>query len=286
LWLTQLVTAVNQGRILYVPRRDLFRLPSDPKVRLRYEELLIPVTDRENLHGWWLPAPTDSEPPAIPQEPSKILKSPRVLLFFYGRAGNKSSVLFRLQALHQLGFSILVVDYRGFGASGGNFPTELQIYEDAELAWQYLTTSRQVKPGNIAIYGESMGGAVAIDLASKHPDAFGIIAQSTFTTMSDAARQDRLLRWFPIEWLLTNRFRSIEKLRNLKIPVLFIHGDNDAIVAVSMSERLYRAASEPKQLYLIPGGGHHAIYKSESSYLRAISQFISQSENRSTSIEN
>jgi uncharacterized protein len=265
---------LNQGQILYSPRRDLFRLPSDPKLKLSYEELLIPVNNRDNLHGWWLPAPTSSELPAISQEPSKILTSPKVLLFFYGRAGNKSSVLFRLQALRQLGFSILVVDYRGYGASGGKFPAELQIYEDAELAWQYLTKSRQIKPSDIVIYGESMGGAVAIDLASKHPDAFALIAQSTFTTMADAARQDPLLRWLPIESLLTNRFRSIDKLRNLKIPVLFIHGDNDEVVAVSMSERLHRAAAAPKQLHIIPGGGHHAIYKPESSYLRAISQFI------------
>jgi uncharacterized protein len=271
---------LNQGQILYAPRRDLFRLPSDPKIRLRYEEILIPVNNRENLHGWWLPAPTASEPPAMPQEPSNMLKSPKVLLFCYGRAGNKSSVLFRLQALHQLGFSILVVDYRGFGASGGNFPTERQMYTDAELTWQYLTKSRQINPGDIAIYGESMGGAVAIDLASKHPDAFALIAQSTFTTMSDAARQDSTLRWFPIELLLTDRFSSIEKLPKLTMPVLFIHGTSDAIVKVGMSERLYRAASAPKQLYLVPGGGHLAIYQPKSSYLWAISQFIARSETR------
>jgi uncharacterized protein len=268
---------LNQGRMLYAPRRDLYRLPSDPQIRLKYEELLIPIKDRENLHGWWLPAPTALEPPALPQEPSKILKSPKVLLFFYGRGGNKSSVLFRLQALQQLGFSILVVDYRGFGASGGNFPTELQIYEDAELAWQYLTKSRQINPGDIAIYGESMGGAVAIDLASKHPDAFALIAQSTFTTMSDAARQNPTLKWLPIELLLTDRFSSIDKLPKLKIPVLFIHGTSDAIVAVAMSERLYRAAPAPKQLYLVPGGGHIAIYQPEFSYLRAISEFMTRS---------
>ena len=126
------------------------------------------------------------------------------------------------------------------------------------------------------IYGESMGGAVAIDLASKHPDAFALIAQSTFTTMSDAARQNSTLNWFPIELILTNRFSSIEKLPKLKIPVLFIHGSRDAIVKVAMSEKLYRAASEPKQLYLVPSGGHIAIYQPESSYLQAISQFISR----------
>jgi uncharacterized protein len=273
---------LNQGQMLYKPRRDLFRLPSDPQIRLRYEELLIPIADRENLHGWWLPAPTASEPPAMRQEPSKILQSPKVLLFFYGRAGNKSSVLFRLQALHQLGFSILVVDYRGFGASGGNFPTEHQMYADAELAWQYLTKSRQINPGDIAIYGESMGGAVAIDLASKHPDAFALIAQSTFTTMSDAARQNPTLRWLPIELLLTDRFSSIDKLPNLKIPVLFIHGTSDAIVKVGMSERLYRAAPSPKQLYLVPGGGHIAIYQPEFSYLRAISEFMTRSHPRTS----
>ncbi len=267
---------LNQGRMLYAPRRDLFRLPNDPQIRLKYEELLIPVNQRENLHGWWLPAPAASEPPVFPQEPSKILKSPKVLLFFYGRAGNKSSVLFRLQALHQLGFTILVVDYRGFGASGGNFPTERQIYEDAELTWQYLTKFCQIQPSDIVIYGESMGGAVAIDQASKHPDAFALIAQSTFTTMSAAVRQNSTFNWFPIELLLTERFSSIEKLPKLKIPVLFIHGNRDAIVKVTMSERLYRAASVPKQLYLVPGGGHIAIYQPEYSYLRAISQFIAR----------
>ena len=177
--------------------------------------------------------------------------------------------------MRQLGFSVLMTDYRGFGASDGEEPTEIQMYEDSEIAWRYLTETRGIDPSDIVIYGESMGGAVAINLASRHPEAQALIAQSTFTSMTAAVRQNPLFKLLPLEIILTDKFDSISKVPQLKMPVLFIHGTDDVVVSSLMAEQLYATAPEPKQLHLVPGAGHFGLYRpGKDSYLRAIQAFL------------
>ncbi len=268
---------VNQRKFLYSPRRDFHRQPDHPELNLPYQERFIPVNPSEKLHAWWIPAPTRELSDPVPNEPQRIFgNQPKTLLYFYGRGGNKSSTgLYRAEALHQLGFEILMIDYRGFGASDGDAPSEATMYEDSEAAWNYLVSDRRIPPDNIVIYGESMGGAVAINLAKHHPEAHALIAQSTFTSMTRAISLNPFLRMLPMDWILTDTFNSIAKISSIQMPVLFLHGIDDVIVSSLMSEQLYAAAPEPKTLHLVPGAGHFNIYKpGDDSYLGAIARFL------------
>ncbi|MEA5448312.1 alpha/beta fold hydrolase [Leptolyngbya sp. CCNP1308] len=192
-----------------------------------------------------------------------------------GRNMGDYNYLARVSAFRQLGFSVLVFDYRGYGLSAGDFPREAQVYQDSQVAWNYLQNVRQIPPEHIVIYGESLGGAIALDLAVKHPEAGGLIIQSSFTSMAEAIGHRKILRLFPIDRLLTERFDSLSKIQSLQVPVLFLHGSADSVVPPEMSQQLYEASSEPKQLFLISGADHVRIYQpGEQSYLKAIQRFI------------
>jgi fermentation-respiration switch protein FrsA (DUF1100 family) len=157
--------------------------------------------------------------------------------------------------LHKLGFNVLLPDYRGFGKSSGGRPNETKVYEDAEAAWQYLLKVRGVKPQQAFIYGHSLGGAVAIDLAVHHAEAAGLITESTFTSTAEMGKLS--YPYLPVDWLLNQRFESLKKIAQLKIPVLLIHGTWDKRVPVEMAQQLYAAAPQPKTLLLIEGGEHN-----------------------------
>lgn len=258
-------------------------LPSHSGFKLPYKDIRIPVGwFGDRIHGWWIPSPTSQENlSALPNEPVRVVSAPKTILYFVGRGGNKSyyTYLTRSKALRQLGFSVFAIDYRGYGLSKGAYPSEAQVYEDSEAAWHYLTQVRGIPSKQIFIYGESLGGAVAIDLAVKHPEAGGVIVQSSFTSMAEAVKIRNWLWLFPVDLLLTQKFDSLSKVRSLQIPVLFIHGTTDDVIPVTMSQQLYAAAPEPKQLLLIPGAGHYRIYQpGANSYLRAIEKFVKDTE--------
>ena len=272
---------VQQRYLIFRPKLELQILPSSPDFNLTYEQVRIPITNNKNeyLDGWWFNPPLLGEKiDSIPNEPVKILSSPKTILYFCGAGGNKSyyNNLARVQAFHQLGFSVFVIDYRGFGESKGeHYPNESQLYQDSQIAWNYLVKQRKILPQDIIIYGESLGGAVAIDLAVKHPQVGGLIVQSSFTSMAEAVKQNDWLRLFPIDLLLTEKFSSITKVKKLQVPVLFIHGTADNIVPSYMTHQLYNYAPEPKKLFIVPQAQHFRIYKpGTDSYLRAIEKFI------------
>ena len=192
--------------------------------------------------------------------------------------------LARVSAFRQLGFSVLVFDYRGYGLSKGDFPNEVQVYQDSQAAWKYLRDVRQIPPEQIFIYGESLGGAIALDLAIRHSEVGGLIMQSSFTSMAEAVKHKPFLQIFPINFLLSERFDSLAKVQSLKVPVLFLHGKSDSVVPSEMSQRLYDAASEPKQLSIISDADHVKIYQTgEQSYLKAIQRFVELTQQQSIS---
>ncbi|BAY87227.1 hypothetical protein NIES267_67460 [Calothrix parasitica NIES-267] len=272
---------LQQRYLIFRPKLELQLLPTSPDFNLPYTKVTIPIANSKNeyLSGWWFDSPNPGEKiELIANEPAKILSYPKTILYFCGAGGNKSyyNSLARIKAMRQLGFSVLVVDYRGFGESKGQqHPNESQIYQDSQTAWNYLINERRILAKDIVIYGESLGGAVAIDLAVKHPQAGGLIVQSSFTSMAEIVKQQNWLGLFPIDLLLTQRFNSIVKVKKLQVPVLFIHGTADNIVPSYMSHKLYNSAPEPKQLFTVPQAGHFRIYKpGDDSYLGAINQFI------------
>lgn len=182
----------RQRYAIYRPQPDIAMLPSASDFNLPYENVWIAIAgSRDRLHGWWIPSASPQEKFAIiPNEPRQILKSPKTILYFCGVGRNMGdyNYLARVAAFRQLGFSVLVFDYRGYGRSEGNFPEESQLYEDSEAAWDYLRNVRQIPAEQILIYGESLGGAITLDLAIEHPEANGLIMQSSFTSMAEVVK--------------------------------------------------------------------------------------------------
>lgn len=245
-----------QRKLIFRPLPQILRTPAE--VGIAYEDVWIPVNAEGTgtLHGWWLPNPSSVGAASFAKH--------RVMLFFHGNYGNISYNLERICYYHSLGFSVIAIDYRGYGQStgtddNGQVPTEYTTYADADAAWNFLTGERQVDPEQITVCGHSLGGAIAINLAINHPHMARLIIKSSFTTMEDAIYAKKLYRIFPVDKLLTEPFDSLSKIKNLKVPILFVHGDQDPDVPADMSERLYQAASEPKQLWLAPGADHNNI---------------------------
>ena len=203
-----------------------------------------------------------------------------VVLYLHGNASNVGANVEHAYRFHRLGLSVFVMDYRGYGKSQGDFPSESQVYEDAQLAWDYLVKQRGINPNQIYIYGHSLGGAIAIDLAVRHPEAAGLIVEGSFTSTRAMVNFQKGLFWmFPIDFLLTQRFDSLSKVDRLQMPVLFIHGNADNVVPVEMSKKMFEAAPEPKQLYIVPEGGHTNVAQiGGAEYLQILSQFLGSSK--------
>ena len=249
----------DQRELIFFPSRDVLRSPAD--VDLKYEEVWVPVPGNQpaSLHGWWL----QSGDPAAP-----------TFLYLHGNDANIGGNVEHVAGLNRLGFAVLAVDYRGYGKSGGAFPSEAQVYEDAEAAWNYLVQDRRrVDRSQAFIYGHSLGGAVAIELALRHPEAAGLIVESAFTSISEMAKTAYWM--FPVDWLLNQRFDALSKVPMLSVPVLFIHGTSDREVPYTMSERLFIAATGRKGLTLVPGGGHEDSARVGGTlYAHAVLDFV------------
>ena len=233
---------VQQPRLLYKPSHVLQTTPASHN--LNYEEVWIPANaqSQEHLHSWWLP-----------KEKNRM----GTLIYFHGAGLNIGYNVTQVHWLRQLGFDVLLVEYRGYGLSEGGFPTEQSFYEDAEAALTYVTQERRIATDEILVYGHSLGGAIAIDLATKHPDLAGIIVQNSFTSMAEMVARSTYARWFPVQAILHQRFESIQKVRQLQTPILLIHTTGDPMIPSHMSQRLYKAAHTPKELILVKSKVHH-----------------------------
>jgi pimeloyl-ACP methyl ester carboxylesterase len=255
---------LQQTRFIFFPSPVIETTPEF--FNLRYQEVWLPVPAAsgkvERMHGWWIPANQADA---------------KVLLYLHGNGINIGANVGYANQFHQLGFSVLLMDYRGYGRSEGSFPTESRVYQDATTAWDYLVKQQQIQPSQIFIYGHSLGGAIAIDLAVQHPEAAGLIVESSFTSIGDIAKLQSRFWMFPVDLILNQRFDSISKVRSLQMPVLFIHGTADFLVPAVMSQQLYAAAPEPKQLFLVPGAGHNNLAEiAGMQYLQAVQKFFQQ----------
>jgi len=238
-------------------------------------ELTTPAFgDSQNIHAWWWPA-KHADAPAV--------------LYLHGSRWNLTGHLFRLEQLRSLGFSILAIDYRGFGQSLGELPSEASVYQDARIAWDHLKTL-QPDADKRLIYGHSLGGAVAVDLAAelgreaeRHdeaPAARALIIESTFTNLADIATEVADTSW-PIRWLLSQKFDSIDKIDQVGMPLLVVHGTADQYVPARFSEALYNAAQQPKRLLLIEGGTHNnSMRLGRQAYRRALDELLDDSSSQ------
>jgi len=251
----------QQKRLLFFPTRTLKHDPS--LYQMEYQDVWISISNEdrqaEKLHGWWIPAKQPNTP---------------TILYFHHNAINIGANVSQALQFREMGYSIFLFDYRGFGQSEGGFPTESQLYEDAQAAWNYLTQERKISANQIIIYGHSIGGAIAIDLATKQPEAALLIVQSSFTSIRDMTKRFGLYWLLPVELILRHRFESLEKMTTIAMPVLVVTGTEDLQIPVDMGERLYEAALGFKRLIVIQGGGHDNHLSGQDR--QQVKQFIEQ----------
>lgn len=244
-----------QSRMLYYPNLPSRKLRTTPAaIGLDYEPVTLTADDRVRLHGWFVPAE----------------KQRAVLLFFHGNAGNISHRLDSLRIFHELGLSVLIFDYRGYGQSEGR-PSEQGTYLDAEAAWRHLTVDRGIHPGNIVLFGRSLGGAVAAHQAAMDTPA-GLILESVFTSVPDLAAS--YYRFIPVRLLSRFRYDTLAAVRMASCPVLIIHSPNDDIISYENGQRLYEAAEEPKTFLAIRGSHNEGFLASGSLYMNGLDVFI------------
>lgn len=230
----------------------------------KIEDCHFEASDGVRLHGWYCTPHRHSNGSAMP------VPAEMTLLWFHGNAGNISYRYEMIQSMMQLAVRVFIIDYRGYGKSDGK-PTEQGLYLDARAAWNYLVAKRNVAPNDIIIFGKSLGGAPAIDLAAQ-VDPAGLIVQSSFTSAADMAATvlPFLLRAF-----LHTKMDSLGKIAGVRCPKLFIHSRADEVVPYELGRRLYDAAPEPKQFYEVKGASHNSTYVvGGRAYLDALGSFI------------
>jgi hypothetical protein len=229
------------------------------------QEIYLPVgapAAGERIHAWWWPA----DDPGAP-----------VVFYLHGARWNLTGHLNRMSQLRRFGFSVFAIDYRGFGKSDGELPSEASVYEDARAGWQWLI-GREPDASRRYIYGHSLGGAVAIDLAVQlsgaAAGAHGLIVESSFTSLAELV-SEMGYGWLPARLVLSQKFDSIEKIRQIRMPVLIVHGADDRFVPSRLSEALYAAAAAPKKMLLIPNGSHNnGMWMGDADYRLALQELF------------
>lgn len=238
---------------VFFPDRELLATPAD--FGLEFEEVSFQTTDGVTLHGWFVPGPGEV-----------------TWLWFHGNAGNISHRLENLLLIQQrLGVNVLLFDYRGYGRSSGR-PSVDGTYRDAEAAFKYLSSRPDIDPQKIVFFGRSMGGAVAVDLATKH-EPYGMILESPFTSLADMAK--RAFPFLPVGFLVRDKYDSVSRIKNISAPLIVLHGDRDDTVPIELGRSLFEAADEPKTFYTIVGAGHNDTYvQGGEPYFAALERFL------------
>ncbi len=246
---------LTQAGMLYLPNipgRDLDATPAG--IGLDYEDVTLETSDGVSVHGWFVPGPSE-----------------RVVLYFHGNAGNISHRLYSIRDWHELGLSVFIIDYRGYGQSGGK-PTENGLYRDGEAAWQYLTGERGIDPQNIVLFGRSLGGSVASWLAAREQPA-ALIVESSFTSVPDIGQD--AYPWLPVRWLSRFKHATRDHVAEVSSPVLVVHSREDEIIPFKHGEAIYAAANEPKTFLEIRGGHNDGHAVSATVYRDGMLEFLS-----------
>lgn len=242
----------QQPAMIFFPSNDLIETPTD--WGLPYEDVTLLTKDKVRLHGWFIPRQGAS----------------RIVLFFHGNAGNISHRGESVAIFHRLGMNVFIFDYRGYGASQGK-PSEAGMYQDARAAWQYLEHEKRFDTSQVIIFGRSLGGAVAANLAAEvQPGA--LILESTFSSTRDMANVvlPVISRLVPLRF----EFNTEDAIKRVTSPLLVVHSPEDDIIPFRFGEKVYHAANQPKTLVKIQGDHNAGFLLSQPGYEQALGKFL------------
>ena len=244
-----LFTYLYQRKLLYHPSENNY---TGDEIQFDYKEVFIEVDKDVKLKSWFL---------------EKDLKKNKTILYFHGNAGDLTNRVHKLNELNKLDVNILIISWRGFSGNQGK-PTEKNLYNDARKSVEWLNETG-VTNKNIILYGESLGTGVATELGQNNSFS-GIVLESPFTSIADAAKI--YYPYLPVNLLLKDRYDSIKKIKNIKIPVLIMHGKKDNIVPFFMGEKLYQMANEPKYKYFSEEDDH--MMEFNDNLLNAVKEIL------------
>jgi fermentation-respiration switch protein FrsA (DUF1100 family) len=240
--------------MVFVPSREMTAHPGS--YGLPFERLRLTASDGTRLRAWWIPGAKADSP---------------VMLCFHGNGGNISSRVDKMKIFHDAGAAQLWVEWRGYGESSGT-PDEAGLYRDGLAGWDWLTRERGIAPSRVALYGESLGCGVAVELATRVP-AGGLIVDSGFASIAEMGRV--VLPWFPAR-LLRLRFDNLAKLPRAALPTLFLHSPQDDIIPYEQARRNFAAAAGPKSFVDLRGSHNDGFLETGPAYASAIRAFLSE----------
>lgn len=253
-----LLVFVFQARLIYFPEMGR-NVPATPlAIGLPFEEVWLEAAPDVRLHGWF-----------VPRSDAK-----GVALIFPGNAGSIGLRLDWLRMFHDLGYASLIVDYRGYGRSTGA-PSEQGTYDDASAAWDHLTRTRGWQPGDVVIVGESLGGAIAAELAARTAPR-ALVIQSAFTSVPDLAGQ---IYWFlPVRLISRFSYDTRSYVRSVTAPILIAHSPEDEIIPFTHGRALFEQASEPKAFVELRGGHNEGFLFVRREWVEALGAFLRRLE--------
>ena len=244
-----------ERRIIYHPHKYPEGNWNSSSSSVSREDVHFTASDGVRLHGWYIPS----------------AGAKATLLWFHGNAGNITHRLGNIEMLKPLNLNIFIFDYRGYGKSEGE-PDEKGIYSDSQAAYDWLVKVKNILPEEIILFGRSLGGICAVEVASGNPAA-GLILESVFPSAGKMA--EKIFPVLPLGGAIKSRFDAISKVPDLKLPKLFIYGTQDEIVPYKLGRELFSVAADPKEFYDIQGAGHNDTFLvGGAGYFNALGQFI------------
>jgi fermentation-respiration switch protein FrsA (DUF1100 family) len=257
------VLYVMQPKFLYGPARDVSSTPAE--LGLDFEDVVFKNSDGLDLSGWYIPAKN-----------SKL-----TVLFCHGNGGNMAHRLDSINIFNNLGLNCFIFDYRGYGHSLGK-PSEEGTYTDAMAAYKWLIKEKKMPAEDIIIFGRSLGGTIAAQLASK-VEAGALIVESAFTSYVDIGKE--YYPYMPVRWFARFSYRTIDYIKEVCCPVMLIYSGNDEIVPFKFGLELYEAANEPKEFIEIFGSHNDCFLASGDIYIEVWEKWLKfLIENRSQSV--